>query len=296
MIVIDANNLCYIAYHSTGELSWEDMKTGVIFGFLRNILSIAIALKSNKLVFCWDSKRSLRRKVLYSGYKSDRIAKYEDMTSAEREDRKMMNDQMTLLHKTILPELGFKNNFMATGFEADDLIAKIVEFQHLANRISRHELPPTIIVSTDKDLYQLLQRDNTSIYNPITKNIITRESFEDEYNIDPKEWVNLRALTGDKSDSIEGIESVGPKMAWRYLTNNECPVKIINRIADNEKIVDRNRKLIGLPFTYKGLPKRPSIAKDDFDRSSFIDVFDRYRFISFLKEENFVKWEKVFKI
>ena len=285
MILIDANNLCHISYHSTGELSNDDIPSGVMFGFLRNVLSIATALGSSNLIFCWDSRKSYR-KLVYKKYKSDRNKKYDNMSEEEKENRKWLVVQMQSLYEYILPELGFRNNFKATGFEADDLIAKIIERSRADN----------VIVSTDKDFYQLIS-DAVLIFNPITKKTITEAKFKKEYKIDVKEWITYKALIGDKSDSIEGIKDIGDKRAVSYLTSERCSKKIIAKIESKEskRLIERNESLIKIPFDSKHL-KPPMIRKNKFHRRSFIDVFDRLRFISFLKEENFIKWEKTFNI
>ena len=45
----------------------------------------------------------------------------------------------------IIPKMGFKNSFIRTGQEADDIIAQLTI-----------DYPGMTIVSNDKDLYQLL--------------------------------------------------------------------------------------------------------------------------------------------
>jgi len=296
MIIVDGNNACHIAFHTTGDLSWEDMKTGVVFGFMRRVLTLAVKFQTSDIVFCWDSKKCLREAVLFRHYKSARKKKYKEMSATEIEARKLLHLQIEQLRTEILPTLGFVNNFMETGFEADDLIAKIAEYNNFKNRMSEDPFPTTFIVSTDKDLYQLIN-DTTLIYNPITKKIIDAETVKEKYEVDVENWVEYRALSGDKSDSIDGIPSVGVKSAVVYL-RGEPSYNIRKRIENKEAMIikDRNMKLMKLPFTYKGRPKRPRIGVNEFDRRNFIEVFDRLRFMSFLKEDNFIKWEKAFKL
>lgn len=85
MIILDSNCLGHIAKHSmSDELSHEDRKTGVIFGFLRGLLTIVRALKDDNVVFMWDSSRSIR-KVTFSEYKSNRKPKSVEEAIQSRE-------------------------------------------------------------------------------------------------------------------------------------------------------------------------------------------------------------------
>ena len=67
-IIIDANALAYSAFYTTGGLSYNGQNTGVIFGFLKQIVRIGSTLKSNNLIFCWDEGLSYRC-IKYKHYK-----------------------------------------------------------------------------------------------------------------------------------------------------------------------------------------------------------------------------------
>ena len=278
MILIDANNLSYISYHSVGELSYEEIPTGVLFGFLRSVLNIVDALQDNFVVFCWDSKKSFR-KFMYPKYKMNRISKTEE----EMEVKRIINRQMELLRKEILPEMGFNSNLTATGYEADDIIA-------LCSTKN-----PCTIVSTDKDLFQLLTSD-VVVYNPITKIKLTYDGFTDMYGIPPITWIMVKAIMGDKSDNIEGVKGVADKTAIKYIKGELNPGKIKARIDDSKAIIYRNQKLITLPFKYTKHKPFVRVIKNKFNRRSFIEVFDRYHFISFLDDDSFRKWEQNFNL
>jgi DNA polymerase-1 len=278
LILIDANNLSYISFHSVGGLSYEDMQTGVIFGFLRSVLTIADKLDDNHIVFCWDSKKSFR-KIMYPEYKMNR----KPSSDEDKERRQIINKQMNILRTEVLPELGFKNNLIATGYEADDLIAEC----------SRKS--PCVIVSTDSDLFQLINSDVT-IYNPITKKIWTYDGFIDKYTITPTAWIIVKSMMGDNTDNIIGINGVGEKTAIKYITGNLKEGKIKDSIEANREVTKTNYDLIALPLRYKNRKLFVRVIKNKYSRSSFIDVFDRFHFISFLDEERFIKWEKTFNL
>ena len=93
-ILIDGDNVGWIAHYSQGELSVDDLLTGTIFGFLRMIFSIADQFTTNQFIFCWDSRKSFRRKI-YPEYKQKRHSK--EMTEEEERIRNEVRRQFVEL-------------------------------------------------------------------------------------------------------------------------------------------------------------------------------------------------------
>ena len=278
-LIIDCNNLCYSSFFTFGELSHEEKKTGVIFGFLQRILFLANKFETNKFIFCWDSKKNYR-KLIYPEYKANRR---KDLTEQEEIDYALAFKQFDILREKVLPGLGFGNVFQQNGYEADDLIADIVK---------RGE-GSFGVVSTDKDLYQLLY--HCFIYNQRTKKVITHKDFQELYRIPCTLWSETKALMGDSGDNISGIVGVGEKKAVQFVTNTLPKGKILERIKskESEAIILRNLRLVYLP--YHGIKKIKMImGKDEFDKSKFIDVFVDYGFESFLKKDTLDKWVNLF--
>lgn len=279
-LVIDCNNLCYSSFYTFGDLSYEEKKTGVIFGFLQRVLFLAKKFKTNKFIFCWDSRKSYR-KLIYPEYKANRR---KDLNEVERKDLALAFKQFDELKEKVLPELGFRNIFRQVGYEADDMIAEVV---------LKEVQKDFVIVSTDKDLYQLLGL--APIYNQKTKKIITLVDFENKYSIPWYEWVKVKSLMGDPGDNIEGIKDVGIVRAVQYIKSELPKGKILDRIHSDggQKIINRNMELIALPF--EGRKKiRINFAKDKLDKDKFISIFVDHGFESFLKRETLNKWVEAF--
>jgi DNA polymerase-1 len=263
------------------HLETDERKTGVIYGFLKQVLALGKRFETDNLYFCWDSKKS-HRKRLFPEYKESR--KKKELTIDEIENIKITREQLNQLRKEILPELGFNNSFIYTGYEADDIITT------LSFKLSGHN----IIVSTDNDLFQLL-RDNVEIYNTKTRRAFTKKDFEERYEISPEDWAEVKALAGCSSDGVPGIPGVGEKKAIQYIKGTLSKGKIWERIESEEgqQIYDRNVKLVKLPF-----------GKFDIDSSRFcgneitqnvlVDVFDRLRFASFLNKKTLQDWTMTF--
>jgi len=280
-LIIDCNNLAYSSFYAFGELSFEEKKTGIAFGFLQRILFLAKKFETNKFIFCWDTKKNYR-KIIYPEYKQNRR---QDLTEQEKIDYALAFKQFDELRLKVLPDLGFNNVFWQNGYEADDLIA------YIALEKGEEYEEPFYVVSTDKDLYQLL--NVCSIYNQKTKKIITKKTFAKLYDISPGIWFEVKSMMGDSGDNITGIEGVGEKKAIQYIKGILPKGKILSRIEESEDLINRNVKLIDLP--YRGVkPIRINSKEDSFDREKFIDVFVDFGFESFLKKKELDSWVKTF--
>lgn len=239
-LVLDCSYLCHRAFHTTGDLSFNDIKTGVIFGFLREVSTLCGYHDTNNIVFCFDSKES-RRRDIYPPYKQVRRERYEKMDETEAAIWREMKRQVKYLRTNYLPDIGFKNIFVQKGLEADDLIAKFVTH-------TIREPASAIIIASDHDLYQLLA-PNVSMWNPNKKKLYTYHDFLIEFNIEPSQWADVKAYAGCSGDGVEGIAGVGEKTAIRYLLNELKPTSAAyKKIAGGRAIYERNLPLVKLPF------------------------------------------------
>jgi len=258
----------------------------VIFGFLQKIFTLSKKFHSTDFIFCWDSRKSYR-KLIYPEYKANREKKRQESTDQEKKDMKMAFDQFTELRRVILPKLGFNNVFMQAGYEADDLIAKAVQ----DNDNKYH----TIVVSTDQDMYQLL--DQCAIYNFKTKKKLHQSFFIEKYFIPCYDWANVKAIAGCSGDNVTGIEGVGEIKAVQYLRDKLPSGVIKERIKSKEgqEIIKRNLPMVKLPFEgRRKLDMR--LKKNNLTKKQFIDVFVDYGFQSFLKPEALQKWVEAFDL
>jgi len=100
--------------------------------------------------------------------------------------------------------------FYRDDLEADDVVATVV-----ANEADRR----TFIMSTDRDFYQLVGESvlilNTRLRSD--RRIVGPQEIIDRYGVEPAQWCDYRALTGDASDNIRGVRGVGPITAKRLL-------------------------------------------------------------------------------
>jgi len=284
-LVIDGNNVCHIVNHSIGHLSNDERRTGVIFGFMKQLLMLSKRMKTSEFVFCWDSQKSWRKEI-YPGYKGNR--KHKERTDQEEFERQSLYDQINEIRRTIIPELGFNNNFIKTGYEADDLIAYTV--------LMNNEIDFTVI-STDQDLYQIIS-NRTRIYNTITKEFFTKKDFIDKFGLDPVMFREIKAISGCTSDYIQVIQGVGESTAAKYIRHDKVSPKLIDRIHDGFNIIERNRKLTYLPFQKGKAGSLPNLGinlkKDALKLCNFKQLFTQMSFNSFMKDID--NWEATFNL
>ena len=276
-IILDCSYLCHVAKHAMGELSWADKKVGVVFGFLRQVLTIAKTFETNNFIFAWDSKES-KRKAIFPQYKSNRHA---EKTVEEKELDAIAYAQFTEIRETVLPYLGVSNNFQVRGYEADDIIAQITK-KHIASEF--------IIVSSDSDLYQLLERNRVYIYSIKKKEYYTHDNFVNEYGVNPPTWAMVKAIAGCVSDGVPGVVGVGEKTAIKYLKGElKTTTTAYAKIRDFPNL-DRNKQLVTLPYPDMPLLKVSKQRKLSLDH--FLNLCVDYGFESFLRKEMLDQWKK----
>ena len=281
-LLIDSNALCHMAKHSMKDLSFEESKTGIIFGFLRQLLKLSQLYPKSDFIFCWDSKTSLRKKI-YPEYKANRK---KEKTEEEKEVDNIAYGQFELIKTYVLPEIGLRNIFEYEGYESDDIFAQIVYSDEGAD---------LVIVTSDEDIYQLLW-DTVKIYNPGKKFEYTLRDFQEEFKIGPDAWIDVKSMAGCTSDGVKGIKGVGEKTAIKFITNSlSMDSKLYKKIVSPEgrKIIRRNLKLVMLP--YLNTPKSKFI-KDQLSLDKFMTVCQRYGFQSILQPKELRKWEECLRL
>jgi DNA polymerase-1 len=98
--------------------------------------------------------------------------------------------------------------YQRDGIEADDWIAAVVKRAVAADL-------RVVIVSADKDLMQLVQDDSERVvlWDSARNKVYGPPEVEAKFGVPPSQLRDLLALTGDTSDNIPGVPSVGPKTA-----------------------------------------------------------------------------------
>lgn len=256
-LLLDSDFLCHRAFYSMGNLSHNEVRTGVLFGFLREVVHLQDLFLTDRVVFCFDCGRSLRS-IHLPTYKGNR-----EQTEARIELRK----QIQILRRQYLFEIGFQNVIYEKGYEADDIIASLC--------MTIPDQDQIIIVSADKDLFQLLSQ-RVSLYNPSKKATVTAASFSIEYGVDPIQWVDVKAIAGCNTDNIRGIEGVGEITAAKFINGRlKADSKAFQKIVAGNKTWRSNRILVKLP--YPGLEKlKLSKEPDCVTKAGWLEFVEKF--------------------
>lgn len=212
VLVIDAFNLFtrhFIAHPGmaeNGERAGEP--AGGIAGFINSTRWLVDTLHPDKVVVVWESGGSHRKRKLFSEYKMHRRPQklnryYEDDIPTTTENR---NWQVSTI-VSLLREVGVCQVYVP-DCEADDVIGYICKYKFKGKQ--------KVIVSSDKDFYQLLG-DDTKVYNPMGKRYVEASDVLERFGISSQNFCVAKALCGDPSDNIPGVKGVGFKtLAKRF--------------------------------------------------------------------------------
>lgn len=240
LLLIDVSYMAYRAFHAMGALAHGGEGVAVAFGVLRDVVGLQNQFQTGRCVFAFDHPAPKHRAAILPTYKASRRARYLEESAEEKEARADFRRQLAALYKTHLPAAGFANVFAAAGYEADDIIAKVVQ-----------RLPPgeeAIIVSSDADLWQLL-RPGVVVWNPQKAKLLTATGFALKWGIEPDRWADVKAIAGCSGDDVPGVPGVGEATAAKYLRGElGAHTKAHAAIEDRFAMWQENLKLVRLPY------------------------------------------------
>jgi DNA polymerase I len=156
----------------------------------------------------FDIKTQTFTEVEYKGYKANRAAMPEDLAQQIPYIRRALE-----AYRIPILELA--------GFEADDVIGTLARKAAAAKH-------PVYVVSSDKDMMQLVN-DDVLILNPPKDNLICDAAkVEEILGVPPARVIDIMALRGDSVDNIPGAPGIGDKGS----------VEIIKRFGTVEQALD----------------------------------------------------------
>ena len=208
ILIFDAMNLFVRSYSAYPTMSSHGYQMGGCMGFLKTLRRLVNEIGPRAVYIAWEGGGSQKRRALYSEYKMNRKPEklnrfYEDDIPDSDENKQPQIVALLSMLKNV-PAC----QLYVSDCEGDDVIA------YLARGRFRDKLK--IIVSSDKDMYQLLD-ESTKIYNLHKKNYVTVEDVVEEFRIQPKNFALAKALCGDATDNIAGVKGLGFKTAAKIL-------------------------------------------------------------------------------
>ena len=234
ILIVDAQNMLVRNWVVDPSLALNGAPIGGLKGFLKSLQKVSRETNPDKIVICWDGEGgSKRRKTQNKNYKKGRKPirvnrSSNNLNQAEIDQNRIWQQLRLVEYLNEMPVY----QLMLKHVEADDLIAFTTQFQDFKD-------DQKVIVSSDKDFFQLCNK-NTILIRPIQKVILNESKIVEEYNIHPNNFALARAICGDKSDNIEGIQGAGlPTVAKRFPFLKEeksyTVSDIVNHCEEQEK-------------------------------------------------------------
>ena len=204
LLAIDGNSIINRAFYGVRLLSTKDGKfTNAVYGFISILLKLREAENPDGIAVAFDLKKPTFRHEKYAEYKAGRHATPPELL-----------EQFAPV-KEWLRLMGYKV-IECEGFEADDILGTLAEMCE-QNGID------CAIATGDRDALQLIGERvrvvlaTTKMGGPETMNYDKAALFE-KYGLTPSQMIELKALMGDSSDNIPGVQGVGEKTATELIT------------------------------------------------------------------------------
>jgi len=276
--LMDASAFIHRAFHAVRNLATRAGRpTGATYGFASTLLKLMRDKSPPALAVVFDSPGPGRRHEIYPAYKANRGPLDEDLKSQLPDIRRLV------------AAFGLFS-LERPGFEADDLIAA-------AARAFTAQGLEVVIVSSDKDFYQLLS-DRVSMYDPDPKkdSALTLSAFQERFGLSPAAFLEMQALMGDSSDNIPGVPKVGEKTALKLISRfgtldnlyaniqEVTPEKLRDNLSAHREAAYISRRLASLgqgaavDFEARDLKPRPP------DQGLLTALFTELEFTRLLRE------------
>ncbi|HET6765345.1 MAG TPA: DNA polymerase I, partial [Longimicrobiaceae bacterium] len=220
LFLIDGYALIYRAFFaliSRPLVSSRGENTSAAWGVTKFLLKIVDQHTPDYLGVVFDAGSSDRH-LVYPDYKATR-----EKMPAELEASLPRVRQIFEAFRIPVVELD--------GYEADDVIGT------LAIKAVEQNLE-TVIVSGDKDFYQLI-RDGICLLNPgrggptaVEEEWVDMRNGHERLGVPPKHVVDYLGLIGDTSDNVPGVRGIGPKTAIQLIEEYGHIEQILERVGE----------------------------------------------------------------
>ncbi|MBQ8615675.1 MAG: hypothetical protein IJ415_03825, partial [Clostridia bacterium] len=242
-VIIDGNSLINRAYYGMPMLkSLSGKPCGAVYGFINMMLSVILSEKPKYLVCVFDAGKHTFRHNMYAEYKGTRGPMPEDLHS------------QLLDLKELLKAMGILT-LEQSEIEADDIVGTL----------TRKFNEEFILISGDKDLLQLVNEETTvwltqkGISNVLK---VTPEVLKSEYNLEPYQVIELKAIMGDSSDNIPGVAGIGKVGANKLIAEYQ---NLDNIYANIDKLATGTKNKLEANKEMAYLSKQLATIKLDVD-------------------------------
>ena len=277
LVLVDGSGYIFRAFHALPPLTRRDgVQVGAVYGFTTMLLKLRETYKHDMLAVIFDAGRTSFRNTMYTAYKANRTETPDELIP-----------QFPLVREVTralcIPAIELEN------YEADDLIASYAQ----AARAQGQEV---VIVSSDKDLMQLVCEGAISMMDPMKNKLIGTAQVIEKFGVPPEKVIEVQALIGDSVDNVPGVPSIGPKTAAELILQfgdletvlaNLDQIKqpkrreVLTQHAENARL---SRKLVELKRDVPLPEPLSALITKPFDSSALAAFLERQSFTSLAKK------------
>jgi DNA polymerase-1 len=215
LYLIDGSGYLFRAYHALPPLTRKSdgLPIGAVSGYCNMLWKLLADMKAgdapSHLAVIFDASERTFRNDIYKEYKAHRPPAPEDLIP-----------QFPLVREATRA-FGVSCVEMA-GYEADDLIATYA-------RMAREAGARCTIVSSDKDLMQLVVDGQVELFDSMKNKRIASPEVMEKFGVAPGKVIQVQALAGDSTDNVPGVRGIGIKTA----------AELIGQFGDVETLLKR---------------------------------------------------------
>ncbi len=202
LYLVDGSSYIFRAFHQLPPLTNKfGLNVGAVYGYTTMLWKLAGDLGKadgpTHLAVILDASESTFRNQMYDQYKANRPPAPPELVP----QFPLIRDATRAFSIPCIEE---------EGLEADDIIACYVKVAVEAGW-------QVTIVSSDKDLMQLIQDGKVDMLDTMKDRRIGREQVIEKFGVGPEQVGEVLALMGDSVDNIPGVPGVGPKTASQLI-------------------------------------------------------------------------------
>ncbi len=206
LLLVDGSGYIFRAYHALPPLTRKSdgLPVGAVAGFcnmlwklLKEAETTAVRQKPTHVAVIFDFSATTFRNRIFAEYKAHRPEPPADL----RPQFGLIREAVRAFNVACVEQ---------DGFEADDLIAT---YSCQARDAGAH----VTIVSSDKDLMQLVDDDRVVLYDTMKDKRIGPAEVVEKFGVPPERVVDVQSLAGDSVDNVPGVPGIGVKTAAQLI-------------------------------------------------------------------------------
>jgi DNA polymerase-1 len=229
LLVLDGNSILNRAFYGIKLLTSKsgDFTNG-IYGFLTMLRKLLDETQPEAAAIAFDMRAPTFRHQQYAGYKANRKGMPPELAQ-----------QLPKLQE-LLPALGYRI-VTCEGWEADDILGTLAA--------ACEKTGNTCVIATgDRDSLQLVSpqvtvRLATTKFGQPQVTVYDEEKIREDYQVSPRQLIDIKALQGDTSDCIPGVAGIGPKGAGELIQKYGSLEKVYENLEDPSMKPAVKRKL-----------------------------------------------------